>query len=99
MCTGLTYECCQLLTTKLSLYKKKTKHIFEFIFCLIYFYRLRCLNISWTELTTESIQYICETIPRCIEQLNISGQRYNLTDDCNKSSFSFSSKTNLDFLN
>ncbi|CAF0761355.1 unnamed protein product [Rotaria sordida] len=61
MCTGLTLECCQLITNKLSL--------------------LRCLNIAWTELTSESIQHICETIPRCIEQLNISGQRYNLTDD------------------
>ncbi|CAF3968993.1 unnamed protein product [Rotaria sp. Silwood2] len=61
MCTGLTFECCQLITNKLSL--------------------LRCLNIAWTELTSESVKYICETIPRCIEKLNISGQRYNLTDD------------------
>ncbi|CAF3929696.1 unnamed protein product [Adineta steineri] len=61
MCTGLTFECCQLLTNKLSL--------------------LRYLNISWTELSCESVQHLCETMPRCIEQLNISGQRYNLTDD------------------
>ncbi|CAF3396002.1 unnamed protein product [Rotaria sp. Silwood1] len=61
MCTGLTFECCQLITNKLSL--------------------LRCLNIAWTELTSESVKYICETISRCIEELNISGQRYNLTDD------------------
>jgi F-box and leucine-rich repeat protein 1 (S-phase kinase-associated protein 2) len=61
MCTGLTFECCQLLITNLSL--------------------LRCLNIAWTDLTSESVQYICENIPRGLEQLNISGQRYNLTDD------------------
>jgi hypothetical protein len=46
-------------------------------------FRLRCLNIAWTELTCESVQHLCEALPRCIEQLNISGQRYNLTDDCN----------------
>jgi hypothetical protein len=51
--------------------------------------RLRSLNIAWTDLSYESVQYICENIPRCIEQLNISGQRYNLTDDCKKSNFSY----------
>lgn len=56
-------------------------------FHLEFIYRLRCLNIAWTELTLESVRYICETIPRCIEQLNISGQRYNLTDDCKKLRF------------
>jgi hypothetical protein len=95
MCTGLTYECCQLLTNKLLLYINN--HSFFFILFFENISRLRCLNISWTELSSESIQYICETMPRSIEQLNISGQRYNLTDDCNKSSFSFSSKTNLNF--
>ncbi|CAF2098539.1 unnamed protein product [Rotaria magnacalcarata] len=62
MCTGITFECCRLITNKLS--------------------SLRSLNIAWTELSSQSIQYICETIPRCIENLNISGHRYSLTDDC-----------------
>ncbi|CAF1346562.1 unnamed protein product, partial [Adineta ricciae] len=42
---------------------------------------LRCLNVAWTNLTAATVQYLCENIPRCIEQLNISGQRHNLTDD------------------
>ena len=45
--------------------------------------RLRCLNIAWTELSFESVQHLCEALPRCMEQLNISGQRYNLTDTRN----------------
>ena len=45
--------------------------------------RLRCLNIAWTELSFESVQHLCEALPRCVEQLNISGQRYNLTDTRN----------------
>ena len=46
-------------------------------------FRLRCLNIAWTELSFESVQHLCEALPRCMEQLNISGQRYNLTDTRN----------------
>jgi len=46
-------------------------------------FRLRCLNLAWTNLSVESVQFLCENIPRCIEQLNLSGQRYQITDDRN----------------
>ena len=39
------------------------------------------MNVSWTDLSKECVEYICENISRCIEQLNISGQRYQLTDN------------------
>lgn len=55
--------------------------IYTFYFLILNNFRLRSLNISWTDLTAESIQYICTTIPRHIEEINISGQRHNLTDD------------------
>jgi hypothetical protein len=87
MCTGLTYQCCQLLMNKLSLY---VNLLLLLLLPISFFvlHRLRCLNIAWTDLSCESVQYICETIPRCIEQLNISGQRCNLTDDSKKTKYS-----------
>ena len=85
MCTGLTFECFQLITKKLSLYVKNNSFLFNFFVPIIS--RLRCLNIAWTKFTRETIKYLCATIPRCIEQLNISGQRYILNDDRKNNSF------------
>ena len=79
MCTGITFECGQLLTSKLPLWVDEDRWSVEVRF--FFSCRLRCLNIAWTNLTTETVRYLCETVSRCMEQLNISGQRYNLTDD------------------
>ena len=72
----------------LSIINQQTFFVCQYSFfsCLKFshIHRLRSLNLAWTDLSSESVQYICETIPRCIEQLNISGQRYNLIDDCKK---------------
>lgn len=42
---------------------------------------LKSFNIAWTNLNIETIEFLCQHLPRSIEQLNISGQRYNLTDE------------------
>ena len=78
MCTGITLEGGQLLTSKLPLWADED-HLSALI-RYVSWSRLRCLNIAWTNLTAETVQHLCETLPRCMEQLNISGQRYNLTD-------------------
>lgn len=44
-------------------------------------FRLNALNLAWCALDSESMGYLCQSLPSSITRLNIAGCRKTLTDD------------------
>jgi hypothetical protein len=45
-------------------------------------FSLRYLNLGWTHMSEQCVQYLCRNIQSTIEQLTLSGFRQSMTDEC-----------------